>query len=314
MKKILQFISALVLIPTALSACSKQEVDTVYTPVTTIGKTLLENNAGYVARVYRDTSFVLADGVTQTELHVQMMDGYIEQIYIIKANTKIPGVSLKVAMPFNSNEIADGWRKQTLTEMAGYLSKPHSRVVGMVNGDFWDVANPIKPRGPVHRGGIIVSDVWNYSDRVPQQALSFVAVNDEGQMVIGDRKDYPSVKSSLVECTGAGFMFLAKGQIIETAWTALDPRTAIGHTDDGTVYLLTADGRKTFGGAGLSYKHLAHIFKALGCTYGANLDGGGSAQILIRHPVANVYQIRNSPADGTERPVINSWAVTVNEY
>jgi len=35
--------------------------------------------------------------------------------------------------------------------------------------------------------------------------------------------------------------------------------------------------------------------------------------MLIRHPIAGVWQIRNSPADGTERPVVNGWAVIVDE-
>ena len=63
----------------------------------------------------------------------------------------------------------------------------------------------------------------------------------------------------------------------------------------------------------MTYKEMGYIFQTLGCTEAANLDGGGSAQMLIRHPVADVYQIRNRPADGTERPVINGWTAIVEE-
>ena len=111
----------------------------------------------------------------------------------------------------------------------------------------------------------------------------------------------------------AGMLMLSKGIWPGTTWLQRDPRTAIGHTDDGIVYLLTCDGRKTFGAAGMTYKEMGHIFQTLGCVGAANLDGGGSAQMLIRHPIADVYQIRNSPADGAERPVVNGWAVLVDE-
>ena len=63
----------------------------------------------------------------------------------------------------------------------------------------------------------------------------------------------------------------------------------------------------------MTYKEMGYIFQTLGCVGAANLDGGGSAQMLIRHPVAKVWQIRNSPADGAERPVINGWTVVVDE-
>ena len=63
----------------------------------------------------------------------------------------------------------------------------------------------------------------------------------------------------------------------------------------------------------LTYKEMGYIFQTLGCSGAANLDGGGSAQMLIRHPIADVYQIRNSPSDGSERPVINGWTVIVRE-
>jgi exopolysaccharide biosynthesis protein len=53
--------------------------------------------------------------------------------------------------------------------------------------------------------------------------------------------------------------------------------------------------------------------KSLGCSWATNLDGGGSSQLVIRHPVANVFQLRNRASDGAERAIVNSWMVLVNE-
>lgn len=295
------------------AACDKeQDSGVLYEPATEIGRTFLDE-CQEVARVFKDTSFVVAVGVDETDLHLQTMEGYVQQICILRIDTNTPGLKVKVAMPYNSNVISEGWRKQTLTEMAQAMDKSRARVVGMVNGDFWNVTAPINPRGPVHRGGTIISSEWDYNPGVPQQALSFIAVDFNNRMVIAERAKYEEMKSSLKECTGAGLILLADGHFPGTEWNARDPRTAIGYTDDGIVYFLTADGRKTFGAAGLTYKEMAYMFKSLGCKGAANLDGGGSAQFLVRHPVAQVFQIRNHPSDGAERPVVSGWAVTVDE-
>ena len=77
--------------------------------------------------------------------------------------------------------------------------------------------------------------------------------------------------------------------------------------------VMSTDGRVEFYSYGLTYPEMGSIMKALGCSWAVNLDSGGSAQMLIRHPIADIFQIRNRPSDGQERPVVNTWMVTVNE-
>jgi exopolysaccharide biosynthesis protein len=59
------------------------------------------------------------------------------------------------------------------------------------------------------------------------------------------------------------------------------PRTAIGKKQDGTVVLLTVDGRATES-AGMSIPELQKIFRWLHCTNAINLDGGGSTTMYIK--------------------------------
>jgi exopolysaccharide biosynthesis protein len=65
----------------------------------------------------------------------------------------------------------------------------------------------------------------------------------------------------------------------------------------------------------MTYAEMASIFQGLGCAYAANLDGGGSAQMLIRNPLTGKRQICNWPSDptegagGQERAVINGWTI-----
>ena len=125
----------------------------------------------------------------------------------------------------------------------------------------------------------------------------------------GERAGYDGMKSVLAECTGAGVIMLKDGKIPDIAYHMRDPRTAIGYAPDGTLWLLTADGRGFSGASGLTYAEMGDMFMALGCEAAANLDGGGSAQMLVKEPGTASHIIVNSPADGKERPVINAWAV-----
>ena len=173
-------------------------------------------------------------------------------------------------------------------------------------GHFIDFSAP-DLSGKVHTlseeisGKVAVIDLWaSWCGPCRRHSMALIPV-------------YEEYKDKLIECTGSGVMMLSNGVYLGTTYNGRDPRTAIGYTDDGIVWLLTCDGRQKFGAAGMTYKEMGYIFQTLGCVGAANLDGGGSAQMLIRHPIADVWQIRNRPSDGAERPVINGWAVIVEE-
>lgn len=296
----------------ALSFCTKNQAeDKFYQPVTDIGKKVYA--ASEVYRIYTDTTFVIAPGVEETDVHFQCMSGFIVRAWIIKAELGTPGLQLRVSVPDDVKELHK--TRQTLPEMAEVYDAPGGRVAAMVNGDFWDTGTII-PRGPLHLQGLILNQVFNYSERVPQQALSYVAVKNDGTVFIDFKDSYYDNQESLKEVTGAGVVLVKDGvvPVIPSGWTARDPRTAIGYDRDGNcVYILVADGRQNFWSYGLTYAEMSSIFVALGCVEAANLDGGGSSQLLIRHPVARTWMIRNSPSDGAERPVFNGWMITVDE-
>ncbi len=59
------------------------------------------------------------------------------------------------------------------------------------------------------------------------------------------------------------------------------PRSAIGIKPDGSVLLLTVDGRQK-NSAGMNLFELAKVMKWLGCTTAINLDGGGSTTLWVK--------------------------------
>ena len=76
-----------------------------------------------------------------------------------------------------------------------------------------------------------------------------------------------------------------------------NPRTLAGVKADGTLLLVTVDGRRP-GRAGMSLPEAAGLMKSLGAVDALNLDGGGSTAMVIGGRVVN------RPSDpGGERPV-----------
>ena len=291
-------------LPVAFLSCSNDTIEDVhYTPQTKIGQKLLAGSET-VARVYTDTSFVVALGVTETDVHFQKADSRSTHIFIIDIDLNEPGVSLEVGMPYDA-DVRNNFQRQTLTEMADYADRPWHRVAAMINADFWDVST-MDIRGPIHRNGVILKNSFIFKETLPQQALSFIALTKDNKMVIADSVEYRGMQYNLKEVTGSGVIVLRDGEISGATYPGIDPRTCLGYSDDGHVYFMVADGRVEFYSYGLTYPEMGSIMKALGCSWAVNLDGGGSTQMLIRHPIADIFQIRNRPSDGQERPVVNT--------
>lgn len=83
------------------------------------------------------------------------------------------------------------------------------------------------------------------------------------------------------------------------AHNSRNPRTAVGVTGDGTVLLVTVDGRRDERSVGLSTAETASFFENLGAVEAVMLDGGGST--TLTHDTVVV----NEPSDGSPNPVAN---------
>lgn len=69
--------------------------------------------------------------------------------------------------------------------------------------------------------------------------------------------------------------------------TSLQPRTAIGVTDEGRLIIKVIDGRWRGGSAGLTGKWTAELMKQAGCVNAAMLDGGASSTLVMNQQVVN---------------------------
>lgn len=83
---------------------------------------------------------------------------------------------------------------------------------------------------------------------------------------------------------------------------ARHPRTAVGRTADGDLWLVAVDGRSPVS-VGATLAEMAGIMRRLGCVQAMNLDGGGSTTM------AAAGLTLNRPSDGKERPVADALLV-----
>lgn len=86
----------------------------------------------------------------------------------------------------------------------------------------------------------------------------------------------------------------------EASIAGVNPRTAAGIRPDGTLLVRVVDGRSS-ASAGLTLMDLALQLMDEGCTYVANLDGGGSSAMGVRRAGDDTAQIVNVPSDGSLR-------------
>ena len=76
-----------------------------------------------------------------------------------------------------------------------------------------------------------------------------------------------------------------------------DPRTAVGHTANNHVIMISADGRQA-ASQGVGLPELAQIMIDLGCVEAMNLDGGGSTQMAVGN------QLVDTPSESRAIPTI----------
>ena len=100
---------------------------------------------------------------------------------------------------------------------------------------------------------------------------------------IGGNPDLVKDGRLISDCTGSNF-----------CWR--HPRTGVGITPEGTILLVTVDGRMD-SSRGMTLDEFGRLFIELGAESAMNMDGGGSTTMVVRD------RIRNVPSGGYERPV-----------
>ena len=309
MKKLI-YDSALLLLGCLLwTACNNDEDLTVFSTEgakTELGQKIIAGSDGYVGQYFSDSTYTLAPGVQALEMKILSATGLAVKMFVLEVDLKEANLTMKASSP---NEEGKLKTKQQMTLQALAYDKPGSRVLAAVNGDFF--AKDGTPQGIYYRNGTCLKGTM--TDNV----CTFFAITKNKKAIIGSYDEYDSYKEDIQEAVGGRVRLMTNGNVLPQTVTALEPRTAIGVTDDNVVYILVADGRNFWYSNGMRYAEMGAVMKALGAKNAINLDGGGSSTFIIRKIAGfedGRFAIRNWPYDngGVEREVANGLLVVTD--
>ena len=309
MKKLI-YDSALLLLGCLLwTACNNDEDLTVFSTEgakTELGQKIIAGSDGYVGQYFSDSTYTLAPGVQALEMRILSATGLAVKMFVLEVDLKEAHLTMKASSP---NEEGKLKTKQQMTLQALAYDKPGSRVLAAVNGDFF--AKDGTPQGIYYRNGTCLKGTM--TDNV----CTFFAITKNKKAIIGSYDEYDSYKEDIQEAVGGRVRLMTNGNVLPQTSTALEPRTAIGVTDNNVVYILVADGRNFWYSNGMRYAEMGAVMKALGAKDAINLDGGGSSTFIIRSKAGfeeDRFAIRNWPYDngGVERAVANGLLVVTD--
>lgn len=273
----------------------------------------------------------LSEGVTYARTQVVKASERPATIYLVKMTGNAPNAALKTGLTVPAATDKFPYQMSYPSEIAKKFDKTDESVVALIGGDFfrwldYQLENP-QPidfgcRGPVHHRGLVLQDHFVPEDGWVHQALSFLGVDKNGKVVIGDAADYVGMKDNLQECTGGGYRTLRDGKVCKGFdikhngnYVALEdkyPFSSIGFRADGTVIMMIVDGRSTIS-TGLTYAEAGELMKSMGCTNALMLDGGGSAQMLLKNEKTGKFTLQNKATDGGQRQMRTYWMITVKK-
>lgn len=309
MKKLI-YDSVLLLLGCLLwTACNNDEDLTVFSTEgakTELGQKIIAGSDGYVGQYFSDSTYTLAPGVQALEMKILSSTGLAVKMFVLEVDLKEAHLTMKASSPDEEGKLKT---KQQMTLQALAYDKLGSRVLAAVNGDFF--AKDGTPQGIYYRNGTCLKGTM--TDNV----CTFFAITKNKKAIIGSYDEYDSYKENIQEAVGGRVRLMTNGNVLPQTVTALEPRTAIGVTDDNVVYILVADGRNFWYSNGMRYAEMGAVMKALGAKNAINLDGGGSSTFIIRRIAGfedGRFVIRNWPYDngGVEREVANGLLIVTD--
>lgn len=212
--------------------------------------------------------------------------------YMAKVRLKNPN-ALKMVLANDS--------LQSSGETTSHAGKRKGAVLAINAGGFMRTSS-----GKLAPIGITVVDgqVRTFSS---DSKLSFVGFNNKGRLVGGEISSKDQIKQMGI-LQGASFLptLLKDGKkmLIPRDWAnARQPRTLIGHFDNGDLLLIVIDGRRKGWSGGVTLEEAQQKLLEFHVRDAYNLDGGGSSAFYYKG------KIMNRPSDGRERPVTSNIVV-----
>lgn len=226
------------------------------------------------------------------------------KIHQMRIDTDDPDVELFTTAP------TENGRETVATKPSTFLKREKAQVV--INGTGYYPANlSLEGARKVPETRAIYKGVQYAEPR--EENAAFIVLYDGTKKII-KAEEFPIYEGSISMALGAWPWAGVRGLLIEEGVSLvpdeliddqITARTALGISDDGkSLYLVTVEGKpwqasifKDLVGKGVSLIELARIMQELGCQRAINLDGGGSATMVVENIINNKPLVLNVPSD-----------------
>ena len=267
------------------------------------------------------TSFAATDPSTQSSTSPISYRRVIKtdpplRMHVVTVDLTSPDVELRVERG-GPDPDGDGPWKTTLATVRDIATREHLAVA--VNGNFFqskDARELFGRRNPYYPGNWARPVGWAMTDgdawgTIDGGECSVVVYDDQRRVTIGKYK--PNLPDGARHVVSGAEMVLTDGQVTGTA-PDVAPRACIGIDRDGKrLTLLACDGRRADWSVGLTGAQLGQVMLELGCWRALNLDGGGSATMVMRDATSETGEAKlvNRPSDGHDLPISMSFERSV---
>ncbi|AMC93782.1 hypothetical protein AOC36_07235 [Erysipelothrix larvae] len=134
---------------------------------------------------------------------------------------------------------------------------------------------------------------------------SMIGMSKDGKLMLGNYTIEQALEAGIDDAIEFGPFLVVNGenQIDSEVSGGIQPRTAIGQTEDGTFIFVVIEGRTTQS-LGATYYDLQEIMNDFGAVNAANLDGGGSSSLYYYGTLMNTL------SNNSERSIPTAFVVT----
>lgn len=165
-----------------------------------------------------------------------------------------------------------------------------------INAGFFDIDTEV-----AH--GVVIRDGRILKNDVPNSRYGYIAFDESGNI-----KYFPyttdantMIRQGMKQALCCGVRLIENHEpVIQSDTTTVEPRQVIAQMFDGTILILTVDGRSRES-KGMTYPDLIRVLLPLGVRCAYNLDGGGSTSTVLR----GVKQNENIDYAYVDRKVVN---------
>ena len=209
--------------------------------------------------------------------------------YDISNGIKFTGYALIIKDP---TRVKVGFSNKlgTQGELTSQIAQDNGSIAAVNAGGFSDSSSKWTGTGGTPTGIIMSNGVVKYNDiKNYDQKVDITAITKNGQLLVGPHSlnDLKSLNVTDAVTFGPALIVNGKETIKsgDGGW-GIAPRTAIGQCSDGSIILLTIDGRSTKS-LGASLKDVQNIMLQYGAYNASNLDGGSSTTMYDNGSIIN---------------------------